>query len=110
MEKKETKKVTKESEKDSFYKLTANRAKVFGESKNSVLFINYYKKDDKSSLKTYYAWLPKKIVFKNEYALILNISIPKSWEEFEFNNGDGETYTTTDITEFCELLGFKLKK
>lgn len=107
MEKKESKKVEQQ---DGFYKLTANRAKVFGESKNSVLFVNYYKKDSKSELKTYYSWLPKKIVFKNEYCLTLNISIPKSWKEYEFNNGDGETYTTKDINEYCELLGFKIKK
>lgn len=104
MKKVENKKV--ESKNNEFYKLIGNRAKVIGESKESVLFANAFK--DKNETKYNYTWLPKSLVFKNDYWLGLNISIPKNWE-LKFWNTDNENFVTDKIDEFCNAMGFRLK-
>lgn len=99
----------KESVTTEFTKLVASRAMILGESKTSVLFVSY-KKDDKNQKITFLTWLPKTIVFKNEYALTVTISIPSTWKEFKVTDTDGGEYTIDNIDEYVTTMGFNFKK
>lgn len=98
------KKQNKDLNKNGFYKVVCNRAYIVGESKNSVLFGGYGKQDN-----TYLTWLPKKLVFKNEYALMVTISIPKSWDNYSFSDINGNEYTSKDIEEYKSIFKWKTK-
>lgn len=103
---KKVNKKTKKSKKsnDGFYRVICNRAYIVGESKKSVLFAGYQKSN------TYTTWFPKKLVFKNEYALTVTISIPKDWETYSFSDIDGNEFEADSLKEYMTKFNWKFKK
>lgn len=96
-----------ETKNNEFINLVGNRAKIVGESKTSVLFCN------KTKEKVYYLWLPKTIVFKNDYSLYVNINIPKNWELTPYDNENNEysidLTSTSGLDDLIETMEFVLK-
>lgn len=96
-----------EPKSNDFINLIGNRAKIVGESKTSILFCN------KTKEKVYYLWLPKTIVFKNDYSLYVNINIPKNWELTPYDNENNEysidLTSKSGLDDLIETMGFVLK-
>lgn len=99
----------KKSNSKDFYYLIGNRAKVIGESQKSVKFLNTIT-NKKGDAVFYEMWLPKKLVFKNEYSLMLTICIPKDWDEYNISSPTtNEDLTLESLDELKEYMGFKEK-
>lgn len=88
---------------EAFYYLESHRNRICLETKNSLRFFN---KDPETNI-AYYCWIPKSIVFKKEYSLLLNVHIPRSWKSLSVENSKGEIFDCDDIKEFARIMNFK---
>lgn len=101
-----------ETKNNDFITFVGNRAKIVGESKTSVLFHNKVKESE-NKYRIYYLWIPKSLVFKNDYSLYVNINIPNSWELTPYDNYNDDYSidfnTKSAIDDIQNIMGFVLK-